>query len=84
MALLFAATYPGRTSALVLYGSYAKALNAPDYSHGHQVLISRTLADLLAGSDIVLTDEGEHELKGIADPWRLFSSSDREAAPKQP
>jgi len=31
MCALFAATYPQRTSALVLYGSYAKRLRAPDY-----------------------------------------------------
>jgi class 3 adenylate cyclase len=31
MAALFAATYPERTEALVLYGSYARRLWAPDY-----------------------------------------------------
>ena len=31
MSLLYAATYPERTSALVLYGSYAKRSWAPDY-----------------------------------------------------
>jgi pimeloyl-ACP methyl ester carboxylesterase/DNA-binding CsgD family transcriptional regulator len=31
---LFAATYPARTSALVMYGSYAKRLWAPDYPWG--------------------------------------------------
>jgi len=31
MALLYAATYPQRTSAMVLYGSYAKRSWAPDY-----------------------------------------------------
>lgn len=31
MSVLFAATYPQRTSALVLYGSYAKRLRDPDY-----------------------------------------------------
>jgi pimeloyl-ACP methyl ester carboxylesterase len=34
MALLYAATYPERTSALVLYGSYAKRSWAPDYPFG--------------------------------------------------
>jgi pimeloyl-ACP methyl ester carboxylesterase len=34
MCLLFAATYPDRTSALVLYGSYARRLWAPDYPWG--------------------------------------------------
>ncbi len=34
MSLLFAATYPERTSALVLYGSYAKRAWAPDHPIG--------------------------------------------------
>ncbi len=36
MSLLYAATYPERTSALILYGSYAKRSWAPDYSFGWQ------------------------------------------------
>ena len=35
MSILFAATYPKRTSALVLYGSYARRSWAPDHSCGH-------------------------------------------------
>jgi class 3 adenylate cyclase len=35
MSLLFAATYPARTSALVLYGSYARRSWAPDHPAGH-------------------------------------------------
>jgi len=34
MSLLYSATYPARTSALVLYGSYAKRSWAPDYPFG--------------------------------------------------
>jgi class 3 adenylate cyclase len=34
MSLLYAATYPARTSALVLYGSYVKRSWAPDYPFG--------------------------------------------------
>jgi pimeloyl-ACP methyl ester carboxylesterase/class 3 adenylate cyclase len=34
MAALFAATYPERASSLVLYGSYARILWAPDYPFG--------------------------------------------------
>jgi pimeloyl-ACP methyl ester carboxylesterase len=34
MALLYAATYPQRTSAMVLYGAYAKRSWAPDYPFG--------------------------------------------------
>jgi class 3 adenylate cyclase len=35
MSVLFAATYPERTSALVLYGSYARRSWAPDHPFGH-------------------------------------------------
>jgi class 3 adenylate cyclase len=34
MSILFAATYPDPTIALVLYGSYARRLSAPDYPFG--------------------------------------------------
>ncbi len=34
LAILFAATYPERVSALVLYGSYARLAWAPDYPDG--------------------------------------------------
>jgi class 3 adenylate cyclase len=34
MCTLFAATYPDRASALVLYGTYARMLKAPDYPEG--------------------------------------------------
>ena len=38
-----------------------------------EVLVSRTVADLIAGSEVKLTDRGEQELKGISERWRLFS-----------
>jgi class 3 adenylate cyclase len=41
-----------------------------------QVFVSRTVADLLAGSDITFRDHGEHELKGVPGTWRLFSVLD--------
>ena len=34
MAVVFAATYPERVSALVLYGAYAKTVPVPDYPFG--------------------------------------------------
>ena len=34
MSILFAATYPTRTSALVIYGSYARRVQAPDHPFG--------------------------------------------------
>jgi len=37
-----------------------------------EVLASSTVKDLAAGSGIVFEDRGEHELKGIPDPWHLY------------
>jgi len=34
MSLLYAATFPERTSALILYGTYAKRARGPDYPYG--------------------------------------------------
>ena len=42
------------------------------HAHPNQVLVSRTVADLLAGSDLVFHDQGEHELKGVPGRWHLF------------
>jgi class 3 adenylate cyclase len=38
-----------------------------------EVLVSRTVKDLVAGSGIELDDRGEHELKGIPGGWQLFA-----------
>jgi len=40
-----------------------------------EVLVSRTVVDLVAGSDIQFTDRGEHELKGVPATWRLFAAT---------
>jgi len=40
---------------------------------GGQVIISRTVKDLVAGSGIEFEDAGEHSLKGLAERWQLFS-----------
>jgi class 3 adenylate cyclase len=40
-----------------------------------EVLVSRTVADLVAGSEIKFEDRGEHKLKGVPGTWRLFSVS---------
>jgi class 3 adenylate cyclase len=38
-----------------------------------EVLVSRTVHDLVAGSDFVLEDRGAHTLRGMAGEWELFS-----------
>jgi class 3 adenylate cyclase len=37
-----------------------------------EILVSRTLPDLVAGSDLEFEDRGEHELKGVPGRWQLF------------
>ena len=37
------------------------------------VLVSRTVRDLVAGSELRFTDRGEHELKGVPERWQLFA-----------
>ena len=40
---------------------------------GGEVLASRTVADLVAGSGIAFEDRGEYELKGVPGTWRLLA-----------
>ena len=37
-----------------------------------EILVSRTVRDLVVGSELAFTDRGEHELKGIEEPWHLY------------
>ncbi len=39
----------------------------------NEVLVSRTVVDLVAGSGIAFEDRGEHDLKGVGGRWRLFA-----------
>jgi class 3 adenylate cyclase len=38
-----------------------------------EVLVSRTVRDLVVGSEIRLVDKGAHELKGVPETWQLFA-----------
>lgn len=40
-----------------------------------EVLVSRTVVDLVAGSGIKFSDRGEHDLKGVPGKWRLFTAA---------
>jgi class 3 adenylate cyclase len=40
-----------------------------------EVLVSRTVVDLVAGSGISFTDRDEHELKGVPGTWRVFEAT---------
>jgi class 3 adenylate cyclase len=45
-----------------------------------EILVSRTVVDLVAGSGIAFVARGAHELKGVADPWELFGVDTPNAA----
>ena len=38
-----------------------------------EVLVSRTVVDLVVGSGIKFADRGEHDLKGVPGSWKIFA-----------
>ena len=50
-------------------GARVAALAGP-----HEVLVSRTVRDLVAGSGLSFADRGEHELKGVPDRWQIYAA----------
>jgi class 3 adenylate cyclase len=42
-----------------------------------EVLVSRTVKDLVAGSGIEFSDRGAHTLKGVPDTWQLYAVTQR-------
>jgi class 3 adenylate cyclase len=74
MSVLFAATYPDRTSALVLYGGNARELRAPDYPWGP------TEPEAL---EIIEKERGESERPGFGEQLArsgMPTASDEEVA----
>jgi class 3 adenylate cyclase len=45
------------------------------------VLVSSTVKDLVAGSELRFEDRGEHHLKGVPEPWRLFALRGADGGP---
>jgi class 3 adenylate cyclase len=43
------------------------------HAEAGEVLVSRTVTDLVAGSGIEFENRGEHELKGVSGTWQLFA-----------
>lgn len=43
-----------------------------DLAEPSEVLVSRTVKDLVAGSGIEFVERGAHRLKGVPDEWQLF------------
>lgn len=53
----------------VAIGARVGALAQPS-----EVLVSQTIKDLTAGSGIVYSDRGDHQLKGVPDRWHLYQA----------
>jgi pimeloyl-ACP methyl ester carboxylesterase len=51
----------------VVIGARVGALAGPG-----EILVSRTVQDLVIGSGLTFEDAGEHELKGVSDRWHLY------------
>jgi class 3 adenylate cyclase len=51
-------------------GARIGALAAPD-----EVLVSRTVSDLVAGSDLRFEERGTHSLKGVPGNWQLLAAT---------
>ena len=45
-----------------------------DLAGAGEVVISRTVKDLIAGSGIEVDEVGEYSLKGLEEKWQLFKS----------
>jgi len=61
-----------RTDAEVLGIAVHLAARIVNTAGAGDVIISRTVKDLVAGSGIAFDDAGEHFLKGIDEKWQLF------------
>ena len=49
-----------------------------DHAEAGEILVSATVRDLARTSaDVSFEDRGEHELKGIAEPQRVFAVRER-------
>jgi class 3 adenylate cyclase len=42
-----------------------------------EIVVSRTVRDLVAGSEVVLADRGSRRLKGVEGDWQLFAVGGR-------
>ena len=61
-------TIDGKSGGVAVHiGARVAALARPS-----EILVSRTVMDLVAGSRLVFEDAGERELKGVPDRWRLY------------
>ena len=61
----------GKVTGIAVHtGARVASLAQPE-----EVLVSSTVKDLVAGSEILFENRGSHELKGIPGKWRLYAVS---------
>ena len=53
------------------------AARVASLASAHQLLVSRTVADLVSGGGFLLQDRGSHELKGLPGTWALYAVEPR-------
>jgi class 3 adenylate cyclase len=58
----------GVAGIAVHIGARVSALARPS-----EILVTRTVRDLVAGSGLAFENRGEHELKGVPDTWALYA-----------
>ena len=70
MAALFAATYPERTRALVLYGTYARIQSDPDYEPGMpEEALGAFIAEMEAHWGEITEPIAAFAVSATRDPW---------------
>jgi pimeloyl-ACP methyl ester carboxylesterase len=77
MCALFAATYPERTSALVMYGAYAKRIWSPDYPWAPTLEKRQTFFDAIAQGwggvvDLATLAPAEADDPGFQRSWATY------------
>jgi class 3 adenylate cyclase/pimeloyl-ACP methyl ester carboxylesterase len=60
------------------------AARVASLAHANDILVSRTIADLLAGSTTRFSERGEYELKGLPGRWQLFATNTENDPPRDP
>jgi hypothetical protein len=49
-----------------------------------EILVTKTVVDLVVGSGLRFAERGEHELKGVPGTWRMYAVLGQSAADRAP
>jgi class 3 adenylate cyclase len=47
-----------------------------DLAEPGEIVVSRTVSDLVVGSDLAFSQRGTHHLKGVPGTWELYTVAD--------